>query len=84
MNLSHNTLHRYWVTGFIDAEGCFMIRIRGNKCKSGGFIELIFQIALHKKDRALLELIRASLGGVGNITNLGKDSILYRVSSVKD
>jgi hypothetical protein len=39
---------------------------------------------LHKKDRALLELIRASLGGVGNITNLGKDSIQYRVSSVKD
>ena len=39
---------------------------------------------LHKKDRSLLEGIRALLGGIGSITNLGKDSVQYRVSSVKD
>lgn len=39
---------------------------------------------LHKKDRSLLEGIIALLGGIGSITNLGKDSVQYRVSSVKD
>jgi len=38
---------------------------------------------LHQKDRALLELIKASLG-VGQIYKHGKDSIQLRVSSVKD
>jgi len=31
-----------------------------------------------------LEGIIALLGGIGSITNLGKDSVQYRVSSVKD
>lgn len=31
-----------------------------------------------------MELIRASFGGIGNITKHGKDSIQYRVTSVKE
>jgi hypothetical protein len=38
---------------------------------------------LHKKDQALLEMIKSSLGGVGNIVKHGKDSIQFQVSSVK-
>lgn len=37
---SLNKLHPYWVTGFTDAEGCFQIRIRENKRKSGWVFEL--------------------------------------------
>ena len=42
-----------------------------------------FQIGLHQKDRTLLEMIRLFFG-VGKISKHGKDSILYRVSSIKD
>ncbi|SRR5260221_7099531 len=43
-----------------------------------------FQIGLHKKDFALLELIKNSFNGVGNIDKQGKDILQYRVSSLKD
>jgi hypothetical protein len=38
---------------------------------------------VHQKDRALLELIKTSLG-VGQIYKHGRDSIVLRVGSVKD
>jgi len=59
-------------------------------CGCGGFLlysnpkSAIFSIGLHKGDLALLEMIRASLGGVGNITKQGNDLIRFRVSSTKD
>jgi len=112
---SLNKLHPYWVTGFIDAEGCFQIIIfslGGGKIREnlGEYLNFCLPFShmmndmgdrmfspprhpgvggerrrcLHKKDRSLLEGIRALLGGIGSITNLGKDSVQYRVSSVKD
>lgn len=54
-----NKLNPYFVTGFTDGEGCFLINIRPNpKLKSGYSVELVFKINLHSKDRALLESIR--------------------------
>jgi len=41
-------------------------------------------ITVHKKDRAILELIQAYFNGVGNINQQGKDSVQYHVSSLKD
>jgi hypothetical protein len=52
--------------------------------KIGFKVHASFQIGLHKGDLALLEMIRASLGGVGNITKQGNDLIRFRVSSTKD
>ncbi|MGI9825454.1 LAGLIDADG family homing endonuclease, partial [Riemerella anatipestifer] len=43
----------------------------------------MFKISLHKKDRALLESIQRSLG-VGKIYKHGKDSLDFRVSSLKN
>jgi hypothetical protein len=40
-------------------------------------------ICLHEKDRALLEMIRAYFGGIGNITKQG-NFIHYQVFSQKD
>lgn len=77
-------LHPWFVTGFVDAESSFYLKILKNKKHSTGWVvELCFQIGLHQKDRPLLELIQLFFG-VGKITKLGKDSILYRVSSNKD
>jgi hypothetical protein len=59
-----------------------MLLLNKNKeCQTGYQAQACFQIGLHSKDRALLEMFRASLGGVGNIAKQGKDSIQYRVTS---
>lgn len=40
----------------MDGEGCFLISVCKNiKSKSGRYVEAIFQLNLHKKDKALLE-----------------------------
>lgn len=77
-------LDPYWVTGFIDAEGCFSISIVINPdLKTGWRVKATFLIGLHKKDRMILELIK-KFYGVGDIKPQSKDSVQYRVTSVKD
>jgi len=56
-------LDPYWVTGFCDGEGCFYLRIRENiKSKIGYSVELVFNIHLHIKDKALLQAIQKLFG----------------------
>ena len=77
-------LDPYWVTGFIDGEGCFSIRIRkSSNTKIGWIVEATFSIGLHQKDRMVLELLKFYFG-VGNIYKHGKDNVQYRVSSLQD
>lgn len=92
-------LDPYFVTGFCDAESCFYISITPGQSKelskltptekgtentkTEGLVRLIFKIKLHKKDRALLDMI-LSFFGVGNITKAGEDYIQFRVTSIKD
>ena len=85
-NLSFNSasFNPEFVTGFIDAEGCFYVSILKNTNKVGRVVRPSFHIASHIKDQALLELIREFLGGVGGIYKQGKDSVQYRISSVQD
>lgn len=48
------------MTGFTDGEGCFLVNIRFQpKIKVGYSIELVFKIALHSKDKVLLDLALA-------------------------
>ena len=77
-------LHPYYITGFVDGEGCFTISIfRDSRMFTGWQVKGIFKISLHKKDRKILELITRTLG-VGKIYKRGKHYLEYRVSSVKD
>lgn len=79
-----NTLNPYYITGFVDGEGCFTISIfKDSRMLTGWQVKPIFKISLHKKDRALLESIQRSLG-VGKIYKHGKDSLDFRVSSLKN
>jgi hypothetical protein len=82
---SKDRFHPYLITGLSDAESSFIISIRtNNKLKIGWRVEASFQIGLHKKDRILLESIKAFFG-VGNITKQGEASFQYRVvGSVKE
>ena len=80
----NHQLHPYFITGFSDGEGYFNISIsRSTKMKTGWIVYLQFGIALHKKDRLLLESIKTFFGNVGNITE-GNQKVQYRVTSIKD
>lgn len=61
-----NYLDPWFVTGFSDAEGCFMISVRENPASMLGLsVVVCFQISLHVKDRAILNSIEAFFGGIG-------------------
>ena len=69
LKISKLKLNPWFVTGFIDGEGCFTVTIRINPRSSGVhyWIETRFSIGLHKKDLPLLIDIKDYFGGVGNI-----------------
>ena len=69
MNSDNCKLNPYFISGFVDGEGSIMLVIRkDNKYSTGYLVQVVFQIELHKKDRALLELIQ-STWEVGVITD---------------
>lgn len=73
-----------FVTGFADAEGCFIITIsRDPFNKIGWRVKLAFEIGLHKKDLALLKLIQ-NFFKIGVISLQSKDVVRFRVFSQKD
>jgi hypothetical protein len=82
--LHQSSMNPWFLTGFTDAEGSFSILIQPNvNYKTNWRIKAIFSIGLHKKDTDLLEKIQSSWG-VGKIHKHGKDSVQYRVESIKE
>lgn len=80
------TMDPWFVTGFTDGEGCFIVSIiKDNKYKLGWRVICRFEISLNNKDLDLLKKIK-SYFGVGNIYFTGKDntSIQYRIESASD
>lgn len=77
-------LNPYYITGLVDAEGCFTTSIyKDCRMKTGWQVKPIFQLNLHKKDLKILEAVQKTWG-VGKIYKHGKDSFMYRVSSLKN
>lgn len=77
----NNNIDPYFITGISDAEGSFVCIIRKNSnSRIGWRVEVIFQIALHKKDLELLKLIKAYFGNTGIITE-SELMCAFRVSS---
>jgi hypothetical protein len=73
-----------YITGFTDGEGCFYIGLSPDKNYNSGYrVKLSFQIGLHEKDLGLLKLI-ISYFGVGKISKLASNSVLYRVTSIDE
>ena len=79
------TLHPWWLTGFLDAEGCFTINlVKSSNSTTGWGVKLCFCLGLHKKDKELLELIKINLG-VGKIyIQSGLQSFQLQVESIKE
>lgn len=83
--ISSKKLDPYFVTGFVDAEGCFFVPVRKRKdFKNGYQVRLIFEIHLHSKDIALLETIK-NYFGVGKIyKDENRSAIIYQVQSMEE
>ena len=65
-----------------DAEGCFICIIKKSaNHRLGWRVEVVFQLALHKKDLKLLNEVQAFFGGIGIISTYSNDMCAFRVSS---
>lgn len=81
---SNYSLNPWFITGFVDGEGSFIILINKNsRLKTGWEVKLKFSITVHQKDKAILEKIKFFLG-LGEIYKNRANLIEYNVSSVKD
>ena len=82
--LNDQGLNPHFVTGFIDAEGCFHVSLTNNfNLKLKLSVRVIFQIALHKKDLGLLEKLKEFFG-VGKIIMRSDGAVYYQISSLED
>jgi LAGLIDADG DNA endonuclease family protein len=82
--LNNQKLNPWFITGFTDAEGSFIISIyRDAKSKLKWRVSAYFSIHIHEKDLPLLELIQKTLG-VGIVRKNNENTVLFRVSNIKE
>jgi hypothetical protein len=68
MEDSKQILDPSFITGFVDAEGNFMIQITESKMSKLDWAVIgSFQIRLHSKDLLILKEIQKFFGGIGKI-----------------
>jgi hypothetical protein len=81
---SPSKISPYFFTGFMDGEGSFGIYITKDcNYKSGYKVQAEFILAVHAKDRAILESMDVCLNYAGKISKQGDKAFRYRVSSKK-
>jgi hypothetical protein len=85
--ISSNTINRkinpWFITGFVDAEGCFSLSLSpDNRAVTKYSVSLLFVINLHIKDIKILQGIQQTLG-VGRIYTSEKVAS-YRVKGIKN
>ena len=86
-----------YVTGFSDGEACFFVAFqKSSECITGWQVRAGFSMALHHRDKALLEQIKSYFGVApearsadggcyaGDIFKHSKNAYQYRVTSTKD
>ena len=74
----------FFVSGFVDAEGCFSINIYKSKTSIGWAVKAEFTICLHSKDLPLLKEIQSFFKGIGTISiDSKRDVAYYRVNEIK-
>lgn len=76
--LTNNVLHPYYITGFIDGNGSFIVQVFKNKTKWA--VQASFVARLRDEDKPLLEAIQSYFRGAGGFCKGLNGSIQYRVS----
>ena len=78
------TINPYWLSAFIDGEGCFFISIYSSlKSKSGLAIQLVFKITQHSRDIQLLNNI-ALYFDCGRIEKRSTKACDFTVNKLED
>jgi len=81
--LRSSTLHPWYLSGLVDAEGSFGIYlVKRSKSRLGWSVEPSFKIELHSRDIKLLKLIQAFFG-IGSIINNRRNSVSFYVYSLE-
>ena len=81
---TNTNLNPWFITGFIEGEGCFVVNvIKNNRLKTGWRIQIEFKIGLHKRDWELLEKIKKFFG-VGKVYKQGENAAQYMIHTVKE
>lgn len=83
-NLSKGLIPPFFITGFTDGEGSFMVTmLKYPALRMGWKVQAWYVLTSHKKDLSLIKNIQSSLGGIGNIhSKSNKDLIQLRVVSL--
>lgn len=85
IDLTNDKLDPWFITGFTDAEGSFMLTIsKTAETRIGYRIRPIYQIELSERDLELLKKIQAFFGGIGFITKATKGCLAFRVRSLEE
>jgi len=78
-------LNPYYITGFTDGDGCFLINIRPKSDTITGYlVGLSYKIHLHWKDKVLLESIKEYFDNKGIITVRKSGHVEYVIQRQKD
>ncbi len=85
MNIKYK-LNPNWVTGIIDAEGCFYVRFAKSKnYKTGWWVQPCFQLGFHIRDKDLLLEIKSFFNETGSIYAINNNkALLYQVRNLRD
>ena len=79
-----SSLDPWFITGFVDGEGCFTVSVsKKSKLKSGWELSASFQIGVNTKDKLLLDKIQAYFG-VGNVYKAERNVYRYIVTRPKE
>ena len=81
---SNSKISPEFLSGFADGEGCFSVSlVKVPKLKVGYQVQQRFELALHVRDKPLLEDVKFCLGG-GKIFLLGPNAVQLKVSSKEE
>jgi len=74
---------RFYILGFVDAEGCFSVSLKRQKTTRFGWVlDPIFQVTQHKSSKTILEHIKKELGCGRIIEKPGqKDTLIFLVDN---
>lgn len=82
-NTQHPRLNPWWVTGYTDAEGSFMINTAKAKTTTLGYtVRLIYQISIHTSDVKILQALKEYFNKGEVIEAAGY--VHFRVTNLKD
>lgn len=78
-----DNVHPYWITGFVEGEGCFFINIiKSDAYKLGYQIKLDFSLVQHSRDKILMAKIVDYFNSGAIYDNL--DCVKYQATKLSD